>query len=123
MQLKNKRVFVSIISMLCSTPAFANHGLDALGKAIEILLIIALVILGITVIAFIIAARNIPRKNKRMRVLSVILSLPMLLLTFITFTIHPLPGLIAGAILVILWILIYKSYEPNKEHLTPGDME
>jgi predicted membrane channel-forming protein YqfA (hemolysin III family) len=109
--------------LMTSTTAFANHGLDGLGEALFILFIITGVILAITVIAFIIAARNISRKNKKRRVVSLVMSIPLLLLTFAALTEFPPLGFVFALFLMALWMMIYKSFGPARENVTPGDME
>jgi hypothetical protein len=117
---KYKSAGITLALLFAAFPAFANHGLDALGAAIEILMVITVIIAGITCAAFVIAGRNISRKSKNLRIVSFVLSIPLVLLTFVGFTIAPVVGFICGAVLIILLTLIYKSYEPADESGNAG---
>jgi hypothetical protein len=120
MNYKYKSAGITLALLLAAFPAFANHGLDGLGAAIEILFFITVIVVGLTCTAFIIAGRNISRKSKKLRIISTLFSIPLALLTFVAFTIAPLAGFICGGVLVLLWLLIYQSFEPHQENGNAG---
>jgi hypothetical protein len=118
MNFGHRALFTITALTLCTVPAYANHGLEAMGKGLEILFMILLGVIILTIVDFVIAIGNISKKRKDLRVWTIVLSIPFLVASLLLFTVVPLAGFIGLAIELVLWMIIYKSWpEPDAESI------
>jgi Ca2+/Na+ antiporter len=100
------RTLMLALALLSPGACYANHGLQALGEVLESLFIIMVVLL---LVSFVVTIGNVYWKKRAVRVISIVLLLPQLLLIFLAFVTFPLVGIIAVAFFAIQVVLIYKS--------------
>lgn len=101
---------LTLALLLTGHASFASHMGPIISDEALILLLLVLVILLIGSIAsFFIAAGNIRRKSTARRIWSFILSLPMLASGILLFGTFPVAGFILMALVITVWVLIFKS--------------
>lgn len=107
MKQKYLALFVFVIS---SHAAFANHGVGALGALVPIFFAIAFIF----VFNFFLCMYNVNRKSKLLRIWSILLLLPALLLPIALFYASFTAGFIACFFILLKGIFIYLSF-PKSE--------
>ncbi|MBL7720150.1 MAG: hypothetical protein JNL72_15035 [Flavipsychrobacter sp.] len=102
-------VLLLLSLMLMAHAASANHGVDAIGSAIVVILAFSALALVLSFISWAIAFSNRKRYSKTKTVVAILLALPMLAMGLLILPLFPAVGLGAVAIFLVSGWLIYSS--------------
>ena len=101
-----KTNLLNFLFIIISVPAFANHGVQALGALIPIFIIAGIIGL-MFMISFFYSIYNIRKKSKTIRIWNMVLLIPAIGLALGLFYIKPMAGFFSGLFLLVNGIFIY----------------
>lgn len=105
--MKLKFIASILLLLLFIQPAFANHGVDAMGDGIALLFAIGFILLILSVVSIVVSYKAYKRNKTSLKIISTILSIPTGVCSIIFFRMElVLPGFIALAFTFINMFLI-----------------
>ena len=114
----NKKILLLLLSpFILSVPAFANHGVDAMGDGLAILFGIGLIALILAIISIIVSYRAFRKNKTSLKIGGTILTVPFGVIAILLIQFSVLGALIA-ALLVLLNMLLIINAKTRDENST-----